>query len=56
MRPEVIQAKVRRSVSRISGMVTGMNHLDYRKQKGSSAAVRKKQQYLLVSVVFSSLG
>lgn len=53
MRPEVIQAKVRRSVSRISGMVTGMNHLDYRKQKGSSAAVRKKQQYLLVSVVFS---
>ncbi|SDA53866.1 diguanylate cyclase (GGDEF) domain-containing protein [Dialister histaminiformans] len=42
-------------VSIITGMVTGVNHLDYRKQKGSSAAVRKKQQYLLVSVVFSFL-
>ena len=42
-------------VSIISGMVTGVNHLDDRKQKGSSAAVRKKQQYLLVSVVFSFL-
>lgn len=42
-------------VSIISGIVTGVNRLDYRKQKGSSAAVRKKQQYLLVSVVFSFL-
>lgn len=42
-------------VSIISGIVTGVNRLDYRKQKGSSATVRKKQQYLLVSVVFSFL-
>lgn len=42
-------------VSIISGMVTGVNHLDYREQKSSSVAVRKKQQYLLISVVCSFL-
>lgn len=44
-----------RSASVISGMVTGVNHLDYREQKSSSVTVRKKQQYLLVSVICSFL-